>query len=446
MSELADRAAAEPDPAILRGLTATRLTAGRPAAGQLSRRQLLGAASAAAGAAGLGLVGLLSGCGGAAPASAASTAGNAAWWRGQRMHHTVNFANWPDYIDKLHGRHPTLQQLTAQTGIAVNYTEPVSENLPFFESIRPQLMHGRYTGYDVIVTTNNSPALGQLIINGWLLPLDQSRMPNFKRYASPQVTNPPWDPGNVYTMAWQSGWTAIGYNSTVIPHPGDTVQVLFDPKYKGRVGMLSDPYELGSIGLLRLGVWPALSTESDWRKAAATLRAQRDAGIVRGYYSQDYIDELKSGAIVVSQAFSGDIYQANIGGDRKLQLLMPAEGAMFWTDNMCIPVRAQNPVDAMAVMDYYYQPQVQAVVEYAINYVCPVPAAQQVLQAPTGWARQTLTALQPQIGQTLATTAQSQYVFPTAHLIKLSRYYYQFQSAAELALWNSLFEPIANGK
>jgi spermidine/putrescine transport system substrate-binding protein len=417
------------DPSFLRGLT---------------RRRLL---TAGAGASALGLAGLLAGCG-TQPAAVAqvSAPGNPAWWRRQRQHGTVNFANWPDYIDALHGQHPTLARFTRLTGITVDYTEPVSENMPFYNSIEPRLRRRQHTGYDVIVTSTNSPALGDLMSNGWLIQLDQSMMTNFRKYASPQVTNPPWDPGNVYTMAWQSGWTSIGYNARVIPDPGDSVSLLFDEKYKGRVGMMSDPWELGSAGLLRNGIWPALSTEADWRAAARTLRAQRDAGIVRGYYGQNYIDVLTSGKTVVSQAFSGDIYQANVSGHPHLQLLMPREGAMFWTDNMCIPVHAQNPVDAMAVMDYFYQPAVQAVIEYAINYVCPVPAAQHILLASSGWAHQTLAHLAPEIGQPVAETASSPYVFPTARAIGRSRYYFQFENTEQLAYWNFLFEPIAAGR
>jgi spermidine/putrescine transport system substrate-binding protein len=433
MSQGADRVPGEPalaaDPSVVRGLT---------------RRRLLGAAGAAVGA--LSLPGLIAACGNrAAAADPADTVGTTAWWQAQRLHHQVNFANWPDYIDVLDGRHPSLERFTAQTGIAVTYTEPVSENIPFYDSIKPQLQHGQYTGYDVIVTTTNSPALGDLMSSGWLIPLNQKLMLNFRKYASPQVTNPPWDPGNVYTMAWQSGWTAIGYNSHVVTDPGDSVSVLFDSRYHGQVGMMSDAWELGSIGLLANGVWPALSSEADWRRAAATLRAQRDSGLVRGYYGQNYIDFLTSGQTVVSQAFSGDIYQAEISGAPQLELLMPLEGAMFWTDNMCIPSHAQNPVDAMAVMDYFYQPQVQAVVEYSIDYVCPVPDAQRVLQAPTGWAAQTLAALKPSVGQPVSGTASSPYIFPTARMIDRSRYYYQFESAEELAYWDSLFEPIASG-
>ena len=86
---------------------------------------------------------------------------------------------------------------------------------------------------------------------------------------------------------------------------------------------------------------------------------------------------------------------------------------MFWTDNMCIPAYAQNPKDAMTLMDYYYQPDVQAVVEYYNDYVCPVPAAQQVLLHPTGWAETALKAMKPEIGLPTSTTANAPTVFPT---------------------------------
>jgi spermidine/putrescine transport system substrate-binding protein len=357
----------------------------------------------------------------------------------------VNFGNWQYYIDVLGRKHPSLDHFTQLTGIKVNYTEPISNNLPFYAKIRPSLQAGLYTGYDVIVMTTNSPALGDLISYGWLTPLDRAMMTNFHKYASPLVTNPSWDPGNKYTMAWQSGYTAIGYNSTVIKNPA-SVGVLFDKKYSGKVGMMADPQELGSVGLLAIGVDPASSTESEWAKAAGLLRKQRSDGIVRGYYDQNYITHLKSGDLVVSQAWSGDIFQADLSTTyRHLQLLIPDEGAMHWTDNMCIPQHAQNPKDAMTLMDYYYQPQVAAVVEYYNDYVCPVPAAKQMLLHPTGWAAHELAAMHPSIGLPASTTANSPVVFPNARLEKLSKNYYAYKSLEELAAWNNLFLPISQG-
>ncbi len=427
------------DPSIWRGITQPRL----------SRRQLLTSAGTGAGMLGLGAI--LSACGvkGAPTAgnsSAAGGVGTAAWWAKQKSHKTVNFANWPYYIDVVKGKHPSLDHFIATTGIAVNYTEPISDNMPFYAKIRTSLSAKQPTGYDIIVMTNSSPALGYLIEFGWLTPLDQSAMPNFAKNAGPLIKNPSWDPGNKHSMAWQSGWTAIGYNSAIIKNPVDSVDILFDKKYSGKVGMMADPQELGSLGLLAIGVDPASSNESDWAKAAKKLQLQKSDGIVRAYYDQDYINHLKNGDTVVSMAWSGDIFQADLNSKyRDLTLTIPNQGGMFWTDNMCIPLYAQNPRDAMTLMDYYYQPDVEAVVEYYDDYVCPVPAAKQVLENPTGWAAQALKELHPEIGLPTTKAANAPEVFPTAAFIKNSRNYYQYKSQEELTAWNNLFLPITQG-
>jgi spermidine/putrescine transport system substrate-binding protein len=427
------------DPSVWRGMTQPRL----------SRRQLLSSAGAGAGM--LGLSAILSACGVKGVTATGGTTkpggvGTAAWWAKQKLHHTVNFANWPYYIDVLKGKHLSLEHFTATTGIAVNYTEPISDNLPFYAKIRPSLEAKQSTGYDIIVMTNSSPPLGYLIEFGWLTPLDRTAMTNFNKYAGPLIKNPSWDPGNKYTMAWQSGWTAVGYNSSIIKDPGTSIDILFDHKYAGKIGMMSDPQELGSVGLLAIGVEPATSTESDWAKAAKKLQQQKSDGLVRAYYDQSYIDHLKNGDIVVSQAWSGDIFQADLNSKyRDLKLLIPTEGGMFWTDNMCIPMYSQNPRDAMTLMDFFYQPDVEAVVEYYNDYVCPVPAAKNVLLHPTGWAATALKQMKPEIGLPTTVTADAPTVFPTAAYIKNSRNYYQYKSQEELNAWNNLFLPITQG-
>ena len=70
--------------------------------------------SAGAGAGALGIGAFLAACGvkGASTVSSGSSpaggVGTAAWWAKQKLHHTVNFANWPYYIDVLNGKHLSL--------------------------------------------------------------------------------------------------------------------------------------------------------------------------------------------------------------------------------------------------------------------------------------------------------------------------------------------------
>ena len=100
---------------------------------------------------------------------------------------------------------------------------------------------------------------------------------------------------------------------------------------------------------------------------------------------------------------------------------------MFWTDNMCIPLNAANPLDAMTYMDYVYDPQVQAEIEDYNNYVCPVPAAQddhpERAEGPGG-------------GQ------QPHGVPDRRDDRRCPSTYYQYKNQAELNAWNNLFVPI----
>ncbi|MGH9020049.1 MAG: polyamine ABC transporter substrate-binding protein [Acidimicrobiales bacterium] len=429
MSEHIDDARGGVDPSFWRGLTQARL----------SRRHVIGAG-------GGGVAATMLGAGAASASLPNAGVGTKAWWRKQKAHNLVEFANWPLYIDALKGKHPSLTHYTNVTGTKVNYHEVIQDNSSFYATIRPSLAAGQSIGYDIIVMTNNNPPLHYLIELGWLIPLNHSAMPNFSKYAGPLVKNPSWDPGNKYSMAWQSGWTSVAYNSKVVKNPGDSIEILFSKKYAGRVGMMSDPYELGCVGLLAIGVEPEKSTESDWSKAATKLQKQKSDGIVAAYYDQSYIQHLKNGDTVVSQCWSGDIFQANLNAKYKdLTLMVPKEGLMLWTDNMVIPLHAANPVDAMAIMDYFFSPLTESVVEYYDNYICPVPAAKQQLLHPTGWNKSVLTALKPEIQLPASTIADSPDIFPTPQRVTQSRNYYQFKNQDEIDAWTNLFLPIIQG-
>jgi spermidine/putrescine transport system substrate-binding protein len=409
------------DPALWRGLTQSRT----------SRRSFLRAAGVGAGA--LSLSSILAACGTSGVSTnspAENGVGSATWWSQQTPTTELNYANWPYYIDTAHGKHPSIEQFQQQTGVTVNYTEPINDNTSFFTKIRPDLQAGNYIGYDVIVLTNSDPPLSELIGFGWAVPLDRSKMTNFTKYASPLVTDPTWDPGNKYTMAWQSGYTCIGYNTKYITEPITSIQSLFDPKYSGKIGMMGISTELGSAGLLATGVDPAASTPDDWSKAAEMLDAQKP--LVRSYYDQDYIKALKNEDIWISMVWSGDVFQAaNYQGYDTLKAVIPDEGSMFWTDNQLIPVGVQNPVAAMEFMDYVYDPKVQALIEDYNAYVCPVPASKAVIADPNGIDDPTV--------------ANSPTVFPDAQMVSRSKPYYQFQGAEDLDTWNSTFEPIYTG-
>jgi spermidine/putrescine transport system substrate-binding protein len=411
------------DPIVVRGLTQPRM----------SRRQFLRTAGVGAGA--LSLSSLLAACGTSGVSSPTSSAsgepalGTPGWWEKQSLHNEFTFANWAYYIDTTHGKHPTLDQFTKESGIDVNYVEAVNDNISFFAKIRPDMQQGNYTGYDLIVSTDNDPPISQMVQLGWAIPLDQSMMTNYYKYSSKLIRSPSFDPENKYTMGWQSGFTCMAYNTKYIKEPVTSLQSLWDPKYEGKIGMMGIASELGAQGLLAIGKDPATSTQDDWDQAATKLQKQKP--LVRSYYDASYLRALKNEDIWISMAWSGDIfYAATYQGYDTLKVVMPEEGAMFWTDYMMIPYTARNPLDAMTYMDSVFDPHTAALIADYVGYVCPVPAAQDIIKNELD---------DPVV-------ANSPTVFPTPEIEAITHHFPDWTKSQELVnAWNDTFVPIFEG-
>lgn len=417
----------EIDLALVRGLTERRLSRG-------NMLRMLGA-----GAGSLSLASFLAACGtaGSSGKTGKTNVGSAAWWDAQKAKSSVTFANWPLYIDVAqqggHNVHPSLKQFTHDTGIKVDYKEVIQDYPSFFGKIRPNLAAGQYTGYDLIVI--GYPRWLPLMIRlGYLIRLDKRHLPNFQKYGAQSIKNPSYDPGNTYSIPWQSGITGIGYNPQLTGRDITSLQDLQDPKFKGKVGMFSDTQDLPNLALLAIGVDPVKSTKKDWQRALAWLEKQKRNGIVRQYYDQSYIDALSKGDIWLGMAYSGDIFQANLSGAKGLKFVVPKEGGLLWNDDMCIPMQSHSPVAALKLMDFFFKPKVAAEVAEYIHYITPVPAAQPIIERDAARATGKQKAL-------LESAARSPLVFPTT--AETSRLYrYRDLTPSEQTSWDNMFQPI----
>jgi spermidine/putrescine transport system substrate-binding protein len=419
------------DPVLLRGMTQRRRRGAgrrRAAAPRYSRREAFTLGGLAA--AGLGLAA----CGvpdaGQAVSTSPPESAAQKYWAAQKKHGQVDFANWPLYIDP---DHETLKLFTASTGITVNYAEVIQDDPSWFAAISPIIRSGESIGYDVMVVTDEFDFF-DLVALGELVPLNQSMLPNFHAYASPKFQHRSFDPGNIYSIPWASGSTGIAWNPKYITTPVTSMTELWNPAYQGRVGMMSDIQDLGNFGMIKLGINPETSTPADWRAAAATLKDQKRAGLVKQYYQQSYIDALTSGETWISMAWSGDIFQQNLSAGTDLQFAIPDEGGTIWTDNMMIPKYAQNPVDAMLLMDWYYKPEIAAMLTEAINYISAVPAAQGVIAAD---ARKASGSNKQLLGQ----VATSPLVWPSPAVYDRLHDYVDVSGKLE-AEYKSIFNPI----
>jgi len=323
----------------------------------------------------------------------------------------------------------------AETGIKVTYSEPILDNNSYFAKVAPQLAQGQSIGHDIIVVTNGI-YLTDYQLKSWLTELDLTKLPNFTQYASPRLQARAFDPGNRFTIPWQSGFTGIGYNPNLTGREITSFNDLFDPKFKGKVGMFAENQDLGNLVLVGMGVKPENSTPKDWQAAADKLKKQRDDGIVRKYYDQSYIDALKTGQTAISMAWSGDIFQANLSaGNHDLKFVIPDEGGVIWTDNMAIPVGAAHPLDAITYMNWVYQPRVAATMAESIEYITPVPSAQTYITQDSAAATNAADKA------SLLELSTDPAIFPSQDVLAKTSYY-RVLDPVETTVWNDIFNAV----
>ena len=336
--------------------------------GRLSRRQVLrrlGAAGLTMSSAGT----FLAACGGVKGTDKGTPKPKSATHAKTKITE-LDFSNWPLYIDK-----KVLKNFEAKYGGKVKYTEEINDNEEFFGKVRQQLQQGRSLDRDIVVLTDWMAA--RWVRAGWVEAKDKKNIPNEKNL-QPGLQHPKFDPNRSYTLPWQSGMTAIGYNRKKTGRKLDSVKDLFDPKFKGKVSFLSDPRD--SAGLVAIGDGKKMDsvTLDDMMSAIDKIDKANKSGQIRRFTGNDYTDDLAKGNLWVSVAYSGDLIQLQ-ADNPDLKFVIPEEGGILWTDNMMLPQKPPHPYAAETMMNYVYDPKVAARIAAYVNYVSPVKGAKEEL-------------------------------------------------------------------
>ncbi|MER5789295.1 extracellular solute-binding protein [Streptomyces sp. NPDC001980] len=336
----------------------------------LSRRSLLRALG------GTAALGALAGCG--VPAAYVK-AGDRAVTDVSATDHRLVFANWPLYIDvddDNPNKRPTLDAFEKRTGISVDYIEEINDNDEFFGKISPALMNHQSTGRDLIVISDWMCA--RFVRLGWVQKMDRAHQPNVAKYLDPLLRSPAFDRGRLHTVPWQSGITGIAYDRRKLGREIRHVKDLWASDLKGRVTLLSGLDEAFALLMQGNGVDITKWTADDFYTVCDEVQQQVDRGQIRRFTGNDYTKDLVSGDVLACQAYSGDVIQLQ-ADNPDIRFVVPEEGAELWSDSLMIPDRAAHKTNAERLVDYYYEPEVAAELAAWVNYVCPVPAAQQVL-------------------------------------------------------------------
>jgi spermidine/putrescine transport system substrate-binding protein len=225
------------------------------------------------------------------------------------------------------------------------------------------------TGYDIVVPTDYMVTI--MIDQGLLTELDAAALPN-KKNLDPLFLDPPYDPGNKHSVAYQWGTTGYAWRGDQVKQAADSWALLFDPSLKGKMTMLDDSREVINAALKYLGY--SLNTKSEKELGEAKKMLIDQKKLLKAYVSAPVKASLISGDVWVAQLWSGDTFQAQAENDQ-IKYTIPKEGCTIWTDNLCVLASAPHKRAATAFINYVLRPEVGAAISNFVSYGTPNAAA-----------------------------------------------------------------------
>jgi spermidine/putrescine transport system substrate-binding protein len=283
----------------------------------------------------------------------------------------VLMSNWPGYVDP--GKNGTIAQFERQSGVQTDYKEDVSDNVIFFNKLKPQLDQGSSGGRSLFVVTDWMAK--RMYDLGYLQELNHDDLETVFDNILPQFEASTTDPERKFSIPWQGGQTGIWVDTKKAPEI-DEVSDLFDPRYKGKVTMLTEMRDTVPLILQSEGVQPDEATKDDWLAAIDKLREARASGQIRRFTGNEYTEDLTAGNIVAAIGWSGD---ASLISREGVEWRRPTDGCDLFFDQAVIPVGAPNSPAALAFLNFAYTPTNAAKITEYVQYVTPVAGVKEIL-------------------------------------------------------------------
>ncbi len=281
--------------------------------------------------------------GGATTTEASGGGGDTAVCEAGVVDGDLNFYNWSEYIDP-----DLVTAFEEETGVDV-----VEDFYDSNEAMLAKLQAGSV--YDLIVPSDYM--VGIMIEEGLLAELQRDAIPNLANLGD-RFADPAYDPGGIYSAAYQWGTTGLGVNLEVVGEDYEPSWALaFDPdlvsQYPGGLTLLNDPRETMGAALKYLGYSLNSTSEEELQQAADVIAGVKD--YIAAFDSDQYDENLVNGEVSVSHGYSGNYFAAFDsvdGGWDNYAYVIPEEGATVWIDNMAVPANAEHPCTAHAFINY----------------------------------------------------------------------------------------------
>jgi spermidine/putrescine transport system substrate-binding protein len=341
--------------------------------------------------------------------------------------------NWSLYMDEADdGSYPSLEKFTSETGIKVEYKIEIDDNDTYYGKVKDQLMQGKDIGADVACPTEWMAA--RWVNNGYVQKMDAANIPN-KKNVAPAYLGAQFDPERDYTLPYQGILAGITYNKVAYKEatgkdaPG-SLEDLWDPALKGRVGVLSEMRDTIGLILLAQGIDitdPNSLTEDAFMNAIDFFKGKVEDGQIARIKGNSYSEDLNNGDTIAAIAWSGDTVQLNLSAEEeKYGFFIPESGTTISADLFTIPMGATHKRNVEELINFYYDPANAAILAAWVNYVTPVVGA-----------KEEAIKIDPAL-------AENQLIFPSEEFIKNAHGFRSLTGKEELA-FSKAFQEILLG-
>ncbi|HWR07736.1 ABC transporter substrate-binding protein [Sporomusa sp.] len=162
--------------------------------------------------------------------------------------------------------------------------------------------------------------------------------------------------GKTYAIPWVWGSTAIAYNSNMIKENVDSINVLWDAKYKGQIGFRDDFNDAVMNAAIVLGQNP--NKPSDLKAIKTKLLEQKPLNKTYWKTGDEWSKLFANNQIAVGVMWSGQAALMKKEG-QPIRFVIPREGAIGWVDNWAIVKNAPNEDLAYKFIDFMLSKEFQ---------------------------------------------------------------------------------------
>ena len=240
-----------------------------------------------------------------------------------------------------------VEAFTNKTGIEVVHD--------YFNSEQEMLTKLRTTPgyYDVVLI--NSAFTGQAQSEGLISAVDSSKIENFNDLSPGMGGNPNLVMnGKVYGVAWVWGVTSFAVDSTRFSNIPDSIEVLWDKKYAGKVSVRDDAVEAVQLTAIALG--QDINNPSDLNAIKNKLMSLKSQ--VRTYWSSE--DEwnqfFSADEFDLATYWSGSASRSKTAFKLPVEFVIPKEGAIGWLDGLSVATNAPNSSGAHKFINWMIDP------------------------------------------------------------------------------------------